>query len=124
LNRLSKIALRTLGFALLVLGLSAALHAQHGRSWMNGVVYGESDTQGLAGATVELTGDPNSPVVSSMKLSAKTDDGGKYYLQGVTAGEYTFRVSAPGFTPYQIPVYIATDSLTALHVKLRKEPAK
>jgi hypothetical protein len=109
-----------LGCALLLAFFSATAHAQRGLSWVNGLVFDESETHGVGGATVELTGDVSSPAVSSVKLSTKTDEDGKYYFKGVPHGDYTFRVSAPGFTPYQISLYIAADTLTALHVKLRK----
>jgi hypothetical protein len=114
---------KALGFALVLLCLStAALQAQRGRSWVNGLVFDESETHGVAGATVSLIGDPSSPRVREMKLETKTDEEGKYYFKDVAYGDYTFRVAAPGFVPYEIPLYVATDTLTALHVKLRKDP--
>jgi hypothetical protein len=42
-------------------------------------------------------------------------------ISNVPYGDYTFRVSAPGFSAYQIKLYIASDALTELHVKLRKQ---
>lgn len=117
-----RLSTRILGSALLLLALSsAALQAQRDHSWVNGLVFGESETHGVAGATVTLTGDESSPRLREVKLEARTDDEGKYYFKDVAHGDYTFRVSAPGFTPYEIRLYIATDTLTALHVKLRKE---
>lgn len=117
-----KTAARILGSALLLLLLSvAALRAQRDHSWVNGLVFDESETHGVAGATVTLTGDESSPRLREVKLEAKTDEDGKYYFKDVAHGDYTFRVSAPGFIPYEIRLYIATDTLTALHVKLRKE---
>jgi hypothetical protein len=110
--------------ALLLLLVASGLQAQKGKSWVNGVVYDESETHELAGAAVELTGDPSSTRVAAVKLATKTDDGGKYYFKDVAYGDYTFRVSAPGYAPYEIKLFVATDTLTALHVKLRKEPAK
>jgi Glyoxalase-like domain/Carboxypeptidase regulatory-like domain len=114
---------KALGFTLLLFCLSAAtLQAQRGRSWVNGLVFDESETHGVAGATVSLIGDPSSPRVREVKLETKTDEEGKYYFKDVAYGDYTFRVAAPGFAPYEISLYVATDTLTALHVKLRKDP--
>jgi CarboxypepD_reg-like domain len=50
-----------------------------------------------------------------------TDPNGKYSFKDVPYGDYTFRASAPGFTAYQIKLYIASDALTELHVKLKKQ---
>jgi hypothetical protein len=35
--------------------------AQSGRSWMNGIIFGVSETQGIRGASIELTGDSDAP---------------------------------------------------------------
>ena len=101
--------------------IAGAATAQSGRSWMNGIVFDESDTNGINGATVELIGDPDSARLRSVRLTTQTDPNGKYSFNPVPYGDYTFRVSAPGFTTYQIKLYVASDTLTELHVKLRKQ---
>lgn len=95
--------------------------AQSGRSWMDGFVFGESDAQGMSGAHVELIGDPDSPRLRDKKLTTDTDDRGKYSFTDIPYGNYLFKVSAAGFTPYEIKLYIASDALTKLHVKLKKQ---
>jgi hypothetical protein len=95
--------------------------AQSGRSWMGGMVFGESDTQGLVGARVELIGDQGSPRLRDKKMTTDTDKDGKYSLREVPYGDYTFRVSAGGFVTYEIKLYVASDTGTTLHVKLRKQ---
>jgi hypothetical protein len=108
--------------ALLVLVLllaSPSAFAQSGRSWMNGIVFGPSETDGLPGATVELMGDTNSERLKSVHLSTLTDEHGKYAFEHVPYGSYHFHVSAPGFRPYDVDIYIASDALTALHVRLK-----
>jgi|SRR5919205_366822 hypothetical protein len=95
--------------------------AQSGRSWMNGIVFGESDTQGISGARVELIGDPDSPRLRNTRLTTASDERGKYSLTDIPYGNYTFRVSAAGFTAYEIKLYIASDALTELHVQLKKK---
>jgi hypothetical protein len=117
-GRLIKIALVTI----VLIGIIAdSTAAQSGRSWMNGIVFDESDTNGLKGATVELIGDPDSERLRDVKLTTQTDSNGKYSFNLVPYGDYTFRVSAPGFITYQIKLYVASDALTELHVKLRKQ---
>ena len=95
--------------------------AQSGRSWMNGIVFDESDTQGISGARVELLGDSDSPRLRAIRLTTNTDERGKYSFKDIPYGDYTFRVSAAGFTPYEIKLYIASDALTELHVKLKQQ---
>lgn len=108
--------------SLLALGLllgSFGASGQSGRSWMNGIVFGPSETDGVQGATVELLGDPGSQRLKSVHLITLTDEQGKYAFQGVPYGTYHFRVSAAGFQTYEVEIYVASDALTELHVKLR-----
>lgn len=96
------------------------LGAQSGRSWMSGLVFADSDTRGLAGATVELFGDPESERLRSVHVVATTSATGKYDIERVPYGRYELRIAAPGFEPYSIPLYLASDALTSLHARLRK----
>ena len=115
--------LKPAGLVLLTITLSfiaPAAQAQSGRSWMNGFIFADSDTRGLAGATVELTGDQNNDRLRSVKLSTKAEADGKYSLKDIPYGDYTFRVSAEGYEPYEIKLYIGSDMLTQIHVRLRK----
>jgi hypothetical protein len=111
---------RVLWCAILVLGLSAIVSAQSGRAFMEGYVIGEHELVGIPGATVELTGDPDADTVRDVKLSATTDKDGKYSLTDIPHGPYTLRVSAPGYTTYEIPIYMLSDNQTRLHVRLNK----
>ena len=120
MNSLPKTVVKALGFILLLTLAAAVVQAQRGRSWVNGIVFDESETQGIAGVTVELTGDPGSPGAAAVKLSTKTDEGGKYYFKDVPRGDYTFKASGPGLAPYRINLFVAGDTLTALQVKMRK----
>ena len=101
--------------------LAGIAGAQSGRSWMNGFVFADSDTRGLPGASVELIGDQSNARLRSVRLSAKTDQDGKYSIKDIPYGEYTFRASAEGFEPYEIRLYIGSDMLTQIHVKLKKQ---
>jgi len=95
--------------------------AQSGRSWMNGFVFADSDTRGLAGATVELIGDQSSDRLRSVKLTTKSEQDGKYAIQDIPYGEYSFRVTSQDYQPYQITVYIGSDMLTQIHVRLKRK---
>ena len=121
MNSKMRIHLRIAGLVISLLVVSTALSAQSGRSWMKGIVLGVSDSQGMSGAAVELFGDPESPRLRAEALSTTTDDRGRYFFKVVPYGDYTFKVSAPGFLPYEIKIYIASDAETQLHVRLRKE---
>lgn len=107
--------------AILVNLLPVTVDAQSGRSWMNGFVFADSDTNGLAGANVELTGDQANARLKSVHLSTKAESDGKYSLKDIPYGDYTFRVTAAGYEPYEIKLYIGSDMLTELHVRLRRK---
>ena len=117
----STLALRIclLMIALLALGLTAP--AQSGRSWMHGFVFSDSDTKGLAGATVELIGDPANERLKDVRLSTKAEQDGEYSLKDIPYGDYSFRVSAAGYEPYEIKVYVGSDMLTQIHVRLKRQ---
>jgi hypothetical protein len=97
------------------------IYAQSGRSWMNGFVFADSDTNGLAGANVELIGDQANARLKSVHLSTKAEGDGKYSLKDIPYGDYTFRVTAERYEPYEIKLYIGSDMLTELHVRLRRK---
>ena len=113
--------LRLLPLALALSALAgAAAAAQSGRSWMSGFVFADSDTAGLAGAAVELIGDPANARLRTVRLGARTGGDGRYEIKDVPYGDYTFRVSAEGYRPYEIKLYVGSDMLTQIHVRLRK----
>ena len=108
--------------AVLVAVLSAtSLGAQWGRGTVSGLVFGDSDTRGLGGAQVELVGDRDDERLREVRLAMETDAAGKYAFERVPYGRYQFRVSAPGYLTYSIPLYIASDAHTQLHVRLLRE---
>ena len=86
---------------------------------MGGFIFADSDTRGLQGALVELIGDQGNARLRSVKLSTKAEDDGKYSMKDIPYGDYTFRVSADGYEPYEIKLYIGSDMLTQIHVRLR-----
>ena len=111
--------LRIVQLVIALLVLTAA--AQSGRSWMHGFVFADSDTRGLPGALVELTGDQNNERLRSVKLSTKTEQDGAYSIKDIPYGDYTLRVSSDGYEPYEIKLYIGSDMLTQIQVRLRRK---
>jgi hypothetical protein len=101
--------------------LIGTVNAQSGRSWMNGFVFADSDTRGLAGAEVELIGDQSNDRLRSVRLSTTSDQDGKYSIKDIPYGEYTFGISAEGYEPYEIKLYIGSDMLTQIHVRLKRK---
>jgi hypothetical protein len=88
---------------------------------MHGFIFADSDTRGLPGAVVELTGDQSNDRLRSVRLSAKAEEDGGYSIKEIPYGDYTFKVSADGYDPYEIKLYIGSDMLTQIHVRLRKK---
>jgi len=86
---------------------------------MGGFIFADSDTQGLPGAVVELVGDQSNARLRAVKLSTKAEERGEYSIKDIPYGDYTFRVSAAGYEPYEIKLYIGSDMLTQIHVRLR-----
>ena len=110
--------------ALLMILLPAFVFAvltQSGRSWMNGFIFADSNTQGLAGANVELIGDQHNDRLKSVHLSTKADQDGSYSIKDIPYGDYTFRVTAERYDRYEIKLYIGSDMLTQIHVKLKRK---
>jgi CarboxypepD_reg-like domain len=97
-----------------------AVLPQSGRSWMNGFIFADSNTQGLA-ANVELIGDQSNDRLKSVHLSTKADMDGSYSIKDIPYGDYTFRVTAEGYAKYEIKLYIGSDMLTQIHVKLKRK---
>ena len=120
MNPYASLTVRVALQLLLLASTAGAAPAQSGRCMMEGYVVGEAVYTGVGGATVELIGDPESPRLRPVRLSAVTDGRGKYSLKQVPHGDYTLRVSATGYAAYQIKSYMLSDATTQLHVRLRK----
>ena len=117
----STLALRVVLLTIALSAFAQIAASQSGRSWMQGFVFADSDTNGLAGAAVELFGDQNNDRLKSVRLSTKAERNGNYSLRDIPYGDYTFRVSAEGYEPYEIKLYIGSDMLTEIHVRLRRK---
>ena len=121
MKQISAYAWRLFLISIVLSGFALTSFAQSGRSWMNGFIFADSDTNGLPGANVELTGDQSNARLKSVHLSTRAENDGKYSLKDIPYGEYTFRVSADGYEPYEIKLYVGSDMLTQIHVRLRRK---
>jgi len=121
MKQISAYAWRLFLISVVLSGFALTSFAQSGRSWMNGFIFADSDTNGLSGANVELTGDQSNARLKSVHLSTRAENDGKYSLKDIPYGEYTFRVSADGYEPYEIKLYVGSDMLTQIHVRLRRK---
>ena len=121
MKQISAYAWRLFLISVVLSGLALTSFAQSGRSWMNGFIFADSDTNGLSGANVELTGDQSNARLKSVHLSTRAENDGKYSLKDIPYGDYTFRVSADGYEPYEIKLYVGSDMLTQIHVRLRRK---
>jgi len=121
MKQISAYAWRVFLISVVLAVLALTSFAQSGRSWMNGFIFADSDTNGLPGANVELTGDQRNARLKSVHLSTKAENDGKYSLKDIPYGQYTFRVSADGYEPYEIKLYVGSDMLTQIHVRLRRK---
>ena len=72
------------------------------------------------GAAISI-GDQNSDRLRSVKLTTKSEQDGKYSIQDIPYGEYSFRVTSKDYEPYQITLYIGSDMLTQIHVRLKRK---
>jgi hypothetical protein len=113
------------GFFALVLLASARPVSQSGRGGMHGYVAFEGFSyndvlEGAMKAKVELraTGEFNHSV-----YTAETDKRGSYEFPSISLGDFTLKITAPGYTPYQIDIYIPSDFDCRLAVNLRKARA-
>jgi iron complex outermembrane receptor protein len=88
--------------ALLLAGIVVPGAAQQAAA-VSGLI---SDPNGAAvtGARVELLG-------GGASRSASTDGGGRYRFEGLSAGEYTVRVTAPGHLPIDRSVRVASSAV-------------
>ena len=121
MKQISAYAWRLFLISIVLSGFALTSFAQSGRSWMNGFIFADSDTNGLSGANVELTGDQSNARLKSVHLSTKAENDGKYSLKDIPYGDYIFRVSADGYEPYEIKLYVGSDMLTQIHVRLRRK---
>lgn len=107
--------------AILVAGLIAAplsVEAQSSYDYSGFVCanhdYGDCEGHGLAGAELLLEKD-GVLGVGDVEKSATADDGGHFYFDGLSEGEYTLTISRAGFEAYEASVSISS-SLKENHI--------
>jgi hypothetical protein len=115
---------KTLGVAFqMLLVLTGAAYAQSGRSVMRGWVAfdGVAYVDKQPRAKVELCARKDT---NPSGYTAETDEHGFYEIRVTALGECTLRISAPGFTTYEISVYIPSDFVGNLATLLKRDGGK
>jgi hypothetical protein len=100
--------------AILILALSNWAVAQAGGASLHGVVIVPSGAP-IPQATVSVEGAAGSQ-------AATTNERGQYTLNGLTAGDYKLRVTAPGFDPFEVQVLVQSGSGQEVDAVLRETP--
>jgi hypothetical protein len=99
-------------FAILMVLLQCCLLAQPRLALVQGLV---TDPSGAAIPKAEITASIGPNVVRATRSDAL----GRFTLNGLAAGAYTVRASAPGFAPYQIDVpQVVAGSIRPLNISL------
>lgn len=116
-----------LALLLVILTLACAdTRAQSGSGGLRGFVTERvSAANGIAGARVELRELYvwNDPKAKPDRHIAITDETGNYSFPKVRMGEYTLRVTAEGFEPYEMTLLITSDMSAKLGTLLKKKEA-
>jgi hypothetical protein len=108
---------------LILLSSAGAASAQSGRAVMRGYVAFENiayvDKQPRA--RVELCAGARG---KNCGATTETDDHGLYEISPAPLGEWWLRISAPGFTTYEINIYLPSDFIGNLAVMLKRAENK
>jgi hypothetical protein len=108
---------------LILLPVGDSGYAQSGHAVMNGYVAfeGVAFVDKQPRARVELR--PAKSEAGGSHVTA-TDEHGHYKIDPAPLGECILRISSPGFTTYEISVYIPSDFIGNLAIMMKKSGAK
>ncbi len=123
MNVSTKIAGIAAGLLVTMLLFNGASLAQSGRGVMKGYVAfeGVAYVEKQPRARVELR---ETTAGSRNVYTTETGEHGSYNFESVAMGEYTLRISAPGFTTYEANLYIPSDFVCSLAVMLKVKGGK
>lgn len=113
---------RIAALPLVLLAAASALYAQSGRGVMRGYVdfeevsYNDLPASGVVGR-VQLRSMASG---AHTLLTVQTNEHGLFEIPSVPMGEYTLRISAPGYRTYSIQTYIPSDFVGNLAVRLKR----
>ena len=118
-----KKACLTIGLFVTPLAFAGTAYPQSGHSIMKGYVAfeGVAYVDKQPRAKVELR---RNTANNRSGLTKETDEHGLYEFDPSPLGEFVLRISAPGFTTYEINVYIPSDFIGNLAVMMKKAGAK
>ena len=108
---------RTIGFLLLAAALTVfSAPAQQTTGTLRGVLTDDSGAI-IPAATVSIAS-------SGMQKSVRTQGDGSYMFAGLLTGQYTVRVTFPGFAPFERVVAIAAGSTLQLPIQMKVSAAE
>lgn len=109
-----------LAFALLL--TVSPVHAQSGRGLVRGYITFQGVAQDdlaskrlAATVTLRMRG-----VQGGKEHMTLTDERGSFEISDVRAGEYTITISAPGYTPWKLDIYVPSDFQWSMAVILKQ----
>src|ERR1035441_4869522 len=103
---------RTIGFLLLAAVLTVfSAPAQQTTGPLRGVLTDDSGAL-IPAATVSIAG-------TGVQKSVPTQNDGSYSFPGLLTGQYTVRVTFPGFTPFERVVTISAGSTLQLPIQMK-----
>ena len=109
--------LRTIGFLLLAAALTVfSAPAQQTTGTLRGVLTDDSGAI-IPGATVSIAG-------TGVQKSVPTQNDGSYSFPGLLSGQYTVRVTFPGFSPFERVVAISAGSTLQLPIQMKVSAAE
>jgi Carboxypeptidase regulatory-like domain/TonB-dependent Receptor Plug Domain len=100
-------------WTILIAGLSGLLVAQ-GTASLHGIVIVPSGAP-VPGATITVEGKAGAQ-------AATTDVNGEYHINGLAAGDYHIRISAPGYDPFEVDATVSRDLVREVDAVLTATP--
>jgi len=108
---------RTIGFLLLAAALTVfSAPAQQTTGTLRGVLTDDSGAI-IPAATVSIAG-------TGVQKSVRTQNDGSYTFAGLLSGQYTVRVTFPGFSPFERVVAISAGSTMQLPIQMKVSAAE
>ena len=95
--------------------------AQSGRSGMHGyVAFEDLSYNDVAERKVHAKIELRRNATDKEPFTTQTDEHGSYDFGSVSPGEYVLRISSPGYKIYEAEIYLPSDFIGNLAVRLRK----
>ncbi|MDQ1708469.1 MAG: CarboxypepD reg-like domain [Pyrinomonadaceae bacterium] len=111
-----------INICVLMLTCGVIASAQSGRSGMRGyVAFSDLSYNDVAERKVHALIELRRSAADKNRVATKTDEHGSFDLGSVSPGEYTLRISSPGYRVYETEIYLPSDFIGNLAVMLKKQ---